>query len=343
MRFFGQIIAVLLVLAGSCGALSAQVVGPPEFDSGLDSLSYAAADGPPESSLDCSPCGYADCCCTRCGFEAAAEATFLQPDVSRGFFTLGNADYDFEPAPRFWVGSTFQNDWGWRVRYWDFDAEADASTNSIGANQTLFASGDEFLSALAVDVEVTRRLHLERWSFTGSLGLRSAEIERSDVFNVRIVDLGTDTATASITNVLRSFEGTGVTFAAEGRRPLGASRVAAILNARGSVLWGQNRAAITSDQFQFAPDGLGNIVLINQQSVALDGEDDDTLWIGEFQAGLEWSQPLESWGDSILFIRGAFELQGWSYGGVVLPAPIGHTQDETVDFIGGTITVGFMR
>ena len=66
-------------------------------------------------------------------------------------------------------------------------------------------------------------------------------------------------------------------------------------------------------------------------------------WIGEFQAGLEWSQPLDSFGDAILFIRGAFELQGWSYGGVTLPAPVFESLDENVDFIGGTVTVGFMR
>ncbi|MCI0358578.1 MAG: hypothetical protein L0211_08850 [Planctomycetaceae bacterium] len=343
MKLIGQLTAVLLVLAGSCGAASAQVAGPPNFDSGLEELSYTAVDGPAETGRYCPGCGYADCCCTRCGFEAAVEGTFLQPDVGRGFFTLGSADYDFEPAPRFWVGSTFENDWGWRVRYWDFDAEADASESSLEPDLAISLSGDEFLSALAVDVEVTRRLRLERWCLTGSLGVRSAEIERSDVFNIRLVDLVSDTATVSITDVLRSFEGTGVTFAAEGRRPLGASRVAAILNARGSVLWGSNRAAINAEQFQFAPDGLGNIVLINQQTAAADGEEDDTLWIGEFQAGLEWSQPLDSFGDSILFIRGAFELQGWSYGGIVLPAPFGQTQDETVDFIGGTVTVGFMR
>lgn len=343
MKLIGQLAAALLVLWGSCGAASAQIVGGQNFDSGLDQLSYTAADGPPESSVYCPDCDCADCCCTRCGFEAAVEGTYLQPDVSRGFFTSSSAQYDFEPAPRFWVGSTFQNDWGWRVRYWDFDAEADVSTSSLSANQTVFSSGDEFLSVLAVDVEVTRRLRRERWDLTGSLGVRSAEIERSDVFNIRTVDLVSDTASVTITDAIRSFEGTGVTFAAEGRRPLGASRVAAILNARGSVLWGSNRAAVTADQFQFAPDGLGNIVLINQQTLAADGEEDDMLWIGEFQAGLEWSHPLESFGNSILFIRGAFELQVWSYGGVVLPAPIGETPDENVDFIGGAFTVGFMR
>ena len=343
MKLIGQLAAMLLVLAGSCGALSAQVVGGQEFDAGLDSLSYTAATVPPESSGLCSDCGYADCCCTHCGFEAAVEGTYLQPDVSRGFFAIGSARYDFEPSPRFWVGSTFENDWGWRVRYWDFDAEASVSDNSIAPDLAIFLSGDEFLSALAVDEEVTRRLRLDLWCLTGSVGIRSAEIERSDLFNIRAVDLVSDTASVSISDVLRSFEGTGVTFAVDGRRPLGGSHVAAIFNARGSVLWGSNRAEATADLFQYAPDGAGNIVLTNQTSISLDGEDDDTLWIGEFQAGLEWSQPLDSFGDAILFIRGAFELQGWSYGGVTLPAPVFESLDENVDFIGGTVTVGFMR
>ncbi|MCI0358579.1 MAG: Lpg1974 family pore-forming outer membrane protein [Planctomycetaceae bacterium] len=293
----------------------------------------------------CDFCGCHCCCCPRYGLEAGAEATFLRPTLaSRGTDAPPNdptaVDFDYEAAPRIWLGYTYDDGWGLRARYWQIDAYErfeSISLEGVG-NDSSFLTGFFNLDAYTVDAELTRQFAWGNWCLLGALGVRHAEYRERLTFSAFNLEgtAPTDDVTLVDAEMLAVVEGTGPTLGLDARRPFGAWNLALIGGVRVSALWGKQKNSLTGNVIEFEDDGAGGLVLVNQQNLVMADSDPSTLWIGEAQGGLEWSQPYECFGGGLVFARAALEWQGWGVSQQRGGGPL-------VDFFGPTFSAGFVR
>jgi hypothetical protein len=281
------------------------------MESDLRQASAIVGDG---GCGSCDTCGQGDsgCCGPDSRFTAGVEATYLRPYLESNILSNQNelfSDFTYEAAPRIWVG--FENcGRGLRARYWQYDAEAerisDASfvSDNDSGDSVFFDEFTADMEAYTIDIEVTKRFQRNCWDILATLGVRHAAVayrnhqrefsSDSDVTNIDTLDLS------------RRFDGLGVTVSAEGRRPIGGSRLAFFWTARGSACWGDNKA-----QFFQVQDGVledGNLSASFNSSFE---SENDVLYIGEFQLGIEWRQGLECCSGTV-FARTSFEGQIWN-------------------------------
>ncbi len=323
---------------------------PIPADASSSSSSATTSNG--DSSSGCTSCSSGcnscngDVCYTNRSRDWACtigvEATYLSPlthdDTATIIGALQGSDFldieKFEAAPRIWVG--FENECGRGIRasYWQYDAEDRFDTLGL-LPTTSFTDASENMEAYTVDLEYTRRFEHGCWDTLASFGVRTAGLSRSQVFHNFDQFAGVN---ARSTNE-NEFNGTGLTAALEGRRPLG-SHVSFVGNIRGSVLWGTSnvdansmlvQGGVTADQ----------IALVNQ---------DSTMWVVEGQAGLEWSKYLQCF-NGMAFARFMFEYQSWNvddpafeltqaaFGSILTTSSL----SNDVDFIGFTVAVGISR
>ena len=293
----------------------------------------------------CDYCGCRCCCCPRYGLEAGAEATFLRPTLaSRGDDAPGRdpfaVDFNYEAAPRIWLGYSYDDGWGLRARYWQIDAYERFNFRELGGvgDDSAFITGAFNLDAYTVDAELTRQFARGNWCLLGALGVRHADYrERANLSGFSVDASGaTDGVSLANADLLQAVEGTGPTLGLDARRPFGDWHLALIGGVRVSTLWGRRRDAITFIDAEYDDDGAGGLVLVNQQTQTISESEPSILWIGEAQGGLEWSQPYACFGGGLIFARALLEWQGWGVAGEGGGEPL-------VDFFGPTFSAGFVR
>lgn len=239
------------------------------------------------------------------GFVAGADMAMLKPYLSNyqrlriDGFDARFPHNDFEMTPRVWMGYVTATGLGVRGRYWQFDHHPDAEKVSFDDDWGLPA-GDEFsmvgrLKMESIDGEIYQRVQMGSWSGNFGIGVRYGAIRHDSYLTYREWP-----AAAESTAVYDHLDSVGPTVLAELRRPLGGSNVSLVGNARGCLLFGEERFRRT--------DTL-------QTATAFSEERDTTMLIGEVQLGLEWSYPLS--GGGRLFVQGLFEGQIWSTTGEV--------------------------
>ena len=357
---------LILALSAGIQPASAEVYATLASNSSVSSATYdplqsppsaapsAAADASSSGSCGCTSgnsCSNCDSCGNVCYTNRAncwsctigVEATYLQPTThDETLFVPGAfnaADFldieKFEAAPRVWVGFENENGRGIRARYWQYDAEdhfTDLALIPI-AGSTLAA---EELETYTIDLEYTRRGQHGCWDVLGSFGVRNASLQRwqgSSNFD----QLSGLTLATSNDN---SFDGTGLTFALEGRRPLGREGLNFYGNVRGSVLWGTTKMDAVSTVFAGGTTA-NQLAIVNE---------DTTMWIFESQVGLEWNKYLKCFCGTA-FARFLFEYQTWNVdeSGFDLAQSVGGTTLVTsslsndVDFLGFTVAIGVSR
>jgi hypothetical protein len=298
----------------------------------------------------CGMCGDGCCgCCDggRCfAVILGAETTYLTPTVKSQTLattpTTGlTREFDTETAPRFWLGCETRTGWGARVRYWHFDSDSEPSRAvTVEVDNVDTAELRPTVDARALDAELTLRAGWGAWGLLGSFGVRHADISQEDAIRFASVEFSGGGGESNLFNAdqLREFEGTGITMALEGSHALGLGGVSVFWNLRGSVLWGRNRASL---DFLTALDNVsgGNF---STTQISFEALENDVLWNGELQAGLEWSQSL---GSGAIFVRAVFEAQTWSFGDIpVPPGPFAAIAGNPVNvqFYGGAFAVGFV-
>jgi len=263
--------------------------------------------------IDCGDgCCKKKCCRPKRGFYVGMETTFLSPttdgsstrvditDIGGGTTNsyFGENNDDVIVGPRIWLG--VQGDkWGVQARYWELDDTA-ASVVPFGA--TAGSTSLDVFEAYTLDFELTRKFCRRQTDMVASFGVRHARL--SNFNSVSATELvGADLQTASAwTN--REMDGTGVTTGLSGLRRIRCSNWSVFWNARGSLLWGDADVRVETSAVGIGPGGSTGSV---NGAVA---NSDETLFIGEFQLGLQRDYKLKCL-PATAFFRGAFEYQVW--------------------------------
>lgn len=305
-----------------------------------------------------------DACCKKSTLYFGVEATYLAPIYDNGntSFSLidpvppagitfgssvGKAD-ELTGAPRLTLGWVGKRDIGIQARYWalnNVESSYDTPAAIVGNQGQALGGADEF-DAYTFDLELTKQGCKRGWDLMGTFGIRYAEYEASKAssaygaVNGDVFNLGTFQSVG--------FHGTGMTFSLNGIRQLKKHpSVSMYLNGRGSVLFGDAETiAIASSAFSGAA-GNGSAVF-----GAID-DSDETMFIGEIGAGLQWSRCVGSY-NSRFFARGGVEYQYWgtSSGNALAVAQSGTVGNsfgqavatggsQNLDLIGFSLMTGF--
>lgn len=117
----------------------------------------ASTEHRPASRSFCYPCS------SQAGVTFGAETTFLRLYQSEG----ETPGFNFEAAPRIWLGYTGDQGLGIRARWFDYEAR-----NSANAGQET-----ENIDLNVIDVELTDKFQLGHWKGLFTAGLRYADYE----------------------------------------------------------------------------------------------------------------------------------------------------------------------
>lgn len=277
----------------------------------------------------------------RTGFYADMAFVFARPsftdasnfgiyDAPQDLSTAGSFDYDYELAPRVWLGYVGPDGRGVRARYWQFEHSgrarsltqtdpnifygADwihpwgmitAMTTGVGDVMNITNS----LKAQALDLEVTQTLNFCRAEIMLGAGLRYALLEKE--FDAVIP--GVDFLTAR-----HDFEGVGPTISMDVRLPIDCYGCWSLYGGcRYSILFGESWAygENGSDPFNYTLD--------------------EVLSIGEIEIGVEWTRSVSRWG--LFVVRAGYEGQVWYEAGS--PSNVG----GDLGFEGINVKLGFIR
>jgi len=228
-----------------------------------------------------------DDCCDHCpGVIAGAELTYLKahsnalagPGPGPGLGVTLIPSYDYEVAPRAWLGYQLAGGLGLRATWWGFDQGLPGA--GIGAGFGL--------EATTVDLEVTDAISLGKWDLLASGGMRYARLRQ---------DIGPSLLAPFPLH--RDFEGLGGTFGLSVRRGLGGTNLALIGSARGSLVFGESYDDISSSGIGGGP-GPGALPLVGVQR---------TTGIFEMRLGVEWSRDLSN--GARFYSQTVYEAQYW--------------------------------
>jgi hypothetical protein len=272
--------------------------------------------------------------------QAGAEATYLSLEM-RGLEDANPTGLDlafgFEAAPRLWLQAENVNGFGAQVRYWQYDADADASgivSEVVTAGITTDAQVDMGASAelYTVDAEATQTFQLGAFDMMASLGGRHAAIGTDSVASVVVLS-GPSLFDAGSAHLANEFHGGGLTASLAGVLPLGESW-SLFGNVRGSALWGhEHRSALLTILIP----GGGPTTAANTLVV-----DDADLAIVELQAGGQWEHLL-AYNRGLVFARLAFEYQNWNVTATLPPGPLSGDSSLDADLYGISLAVGLER
>jgi hypothetical protein len=229
---------------------------------------------------------HADGCddgCDHCpGVIAGAELTFLKAHSNAltgpgpGIGGTIIPSFDYEVAPRAWLGYQFAGGLGLRATWWGYDQGLPASSFAAGFG----------LEATTVDLEVTDAISLGKWDLLASGGIRYARL-RQDIGPSFLAPIP----------LSRDFEGLGGTFGLSVRRGLGGTNLALIGSARGSLVFGESFDNISTSGLGGGPPGLP---LVGVQR---------TTGIFEMRLGVEWSRELSN--GARFYTQTVYEAQYW--------------------------------
>ena len=177
------------------------------------------------------------------------EIPFLQPHIGSGAIdgTPLAPTFGYEPSVRLLLGRVNENGLGVRLRYWDFDADAEGTIENIFSDE----DGLFNVRARTVDLEVTMAGQIHNWEMEVAGGIRYGKN------GLQVLWDGGDVLTD------RMFEGFGPTVALEVRRPVGCSGWSLVGNGRFSLLFGDLGMALDPDDNFVLPD-----VYVSQEKTA---------------------------------------------------------------------------
>ena len=309
MNAAARFLLVLLVLILPVGLLRAQ---EPAAAPGA-TVSVPAADLMGGASMleSCADCG-----CAGGGWAAGVGLYWMQPYFENNLayavgqtnagppvsLTVGRVDvsHHMEVAPLVWLGYVSDCGWGARARWWYFRQGTSQTEPAGTAGATLTSAAPLGLSLTgggaalnvttklelqAADLEATQDYRVGSWDFLLAAGVRLARVTQS--YNAYFDRGGLNELLSG-----HGFQGVGPTLALEARRPFGASGLALIGNARGSVVFGSAR------QRAEVPD---------LNSIATDHRNRG-LPIAELELGLEYARTI---GAGRVFGQVGFVGQDW--------------------------------
>jgi hypothetical protein len=285
---------------------------------------------------DCATCGSAPCdTCDMPriqprwrGWDAGFAFTFLEPrsNGNLAISTTENAaqssairktsfEYDMELSPRVWLEWGSAESLGWRVQWWQLDQDANqiiaaAPENGLGVvapvelpgidisisapGETLQA--DNHIRLYTIDLEGTRRVDFDCWSFVAAGGLRFAKIDQQ----YRAVSANVNGVTSGSIEQNRSLDGIGPTLFIEARRPA-TCRLSVFSNFRASLLFGDGDTTLSAGE---------DLDLASAFTTTSTSQSNSVLPILESQLGLEWCTPVTRCHDFL--VNAALEGQWWS-------------------------------
>ncbi len=229
-----------------------------------------------------------------------SNAAFIQrrTDKTGNDVFLHETDFsqNMEVAPLVWVGYVFDNGWGVRARWFDFNSNANESSISpgpTGGNSTIYyvpggdgfpvAKGDvvaasEHLGVDVFDIEATNNFQCGCWAMLASAGIRYAHVSQSydiNEFGPGVGVLAPPTKVLGTVTSSNDFNGAGPTMGLEVHRAIGDTDFGFYSSARGSILFGSSHQV-----------GQGQL---NVDPVFLSGSEATLVSIGELEIGGEWS------------------------------------------------------
>lgn len=308
--------------------------------------------------------GCEDLCCKKSTLYFGVEATYLSPQYESGNTTFSFIDPgppagillgssvskadELNGAPRLTLGWVGERNIGIQARYWSFNnVESLVETPApILGNQGQTLGGSNEFDAYTLDIEATKQGRWRCWDLMGTFGARYAEYEASQAstaygaVNGDVFNLGTFHSTG--------FHGTGLTFSLNGIRSIKRHPCLSFyLNGRGSTLFGDAETIASASSNFSGP--LGNA---GAAFTAID-DSDETMFIGEIGAGLQWSRCVESF-NGRFFARGGVEYQYWGTNsgnalaiaqsgtaGTSLGQAVAVGGSQNVDLIGFSLMTGF--
>lgn len=275
----------------------------------------------------------AACSGPPCGYECRSEGFFFNVDIpiltvwqdadsdiasqliplqNPGAAAIGELDPNFDPSVRAAIGWHSDDNWGGRVRYWEFDtfAAEPVPPDAGNPNSADLAVHDWHVSALDAEVVLNKMTH-SNWDTTFSLGYRYLRFQEAGILLL---------GARNLASVETSFPGHGITGSAEFRRQF-RPRLGFVANARLSFVGGRETVTFTG--------GVTNPIAGRRP---IDGR-----FVYETQVGMEYIHPI--CGHGYAFVRGGAEIQYWDE----FVAPVRPTGRSHVMLGGFLFSVGWQR
>lgn len=264
-----------------------------------------ALAGPCTSDNCAGDCSTAcDDCCepARCRtVTGMIEIPYLTPHTG-SFFLPGTGritpDFDGQVSSRYSLGVANEEGLGMRMRYWLFDHDSPpATTGGVSVQQAV--------KAQTLDFETTQTTELCHWQMEWFGGMRYANQE----YNLAFSPGG-----GAVGGLELKFEGVGPTLGMNTLRPIGNGRVSLYGGLRGSLIFGDTRAA-----------GTGAAIGLLGAGIRVD---EHVMQIWDLNMGIQY-------GHGPLFARLGYEAQVWDSGLPIVNFDVGYS--------GPTVAIGFIR
>ncbi len=224
-------------------------------------------------------------------------------------------EYDFEVAPRIWLGWENPECLGVRARYWTIDANATQTyAHSLPILDADILGTQTSLEAQAFDVEATQSLGLGRLQVQVAGGVRYAKMETG----LSVFGEG-DNAAPFNAGIGMDFEGFGPTVGIGCRRPIGSRGLSLVGAARASWVYGET--------------DLGLLGELSEIPVSVDVED-HVMQINEVGLGVDWSRCLGHGG--VVSVALLWEAQAWEW------APVAGLVHQDIGLTGPTVALSYM-
>ncbi len=246
-------------------------------------------------------------------------------------FTL--TEYDYEAAARLWLGYESATGKGVQATYWEYDQDADLSApfikTGLGAEFDTYTPTVGNLRAMALDLELTKLAQFDGWDMTLSGGLRYAEFDQSEEFQL-LSDGGTPLTVGMFDR--REFRGLGPTGSLSARRRLGNSNLSLVSKTRGALLYGHGKR-----DTNIRGNDLDAVVVPNNEERLISSED-SLLFTLEQKLSLEWERILAN-GAAITLGVG---VEGQLWGGTGdIGSPVNNDGNQTRLFNNPSDNTGF--
>lgn len=273
-------------------------------------------------------------------YKESFQATHI--DLAAAQMNLIPFDFDFELAPRVWIGYLGPQDRGFQFQYWLYDHDGNSLTEVADAGNVYGAQTVTVVIPAAIstvnpgdvlhvtnalrfetfDLEGVKRYYLGDSRFLVSGGLRGASVEQNYLATVSTSGFKTQSL-----RTFRTFEGVGPTIGALALVPSGMPHVEFVGQFRAALLYGEKSLGRELSPAQpisgtMAPDLSG---------VLLDSAD-EVFGGGGVELGLVWSRPTRG-GD--LFCQASYSGELWTEAGAPTLTFLG--------FEGFSVAVGLNR
>ena len=276
--------------------------------------------------------------------ENVAYTTMTGDGANNSTFSDTEFDYDLELSPRVWAEVSVNDNWGWRLSYWQYDHTPSNTSTSPNANgfgeithpsfgdvdisttiptDTFFASSK--LNAYTIDLEALKQGRVCGWHLGVGGGMRYASVEQE--YSARLRNTNTGNVLRGQVDYSHALDGFGPTMSLLAKRPL-VRNLNLVCAARGSLLFGSGSSRMVAGEDLDLANPFTTIQLTSR---------DDLLPIGEARVGLEWLSPKKRSRSWQWMLSTAMEGQTWGNAG--------NASSETADlgFFGFNFGAGFLR